>query len=811
MVGVLQNIDFAQLTDIGRVRKYNEDYVAYHIPLANSPERRFGALFIVADGIGSLGGGEVASQSASDSFVEAYYAPDLPDEDIFDRIRYAIGKANDTVRSRSEGLNLPKIGTTIAGMVVMDSGECYIFNVGDSRVYLLFDNTIEQLTQDTAIPGMKNAPLTAYIGQAGYPQPVLFKLDNLSLGHTLLICSDGLFKTMDEAEMFNFIRKRSAGQAVQKMMQTALERGAPDNVSITVVRHGAPPRAVSPLLIVAALVVLIAVIVGGVLFFANGQADSGVSIAESTLDAETNVAVALAAQAQAETATAEAAAAFALIETPLLSETIESGESPTEEAIETATETATATDEPTATSTVTASATSTNTATATATATDEPTATSTVTASATNTNTATATVTSSATATATPTSTATATATITQTPTSTATILTEREAIIQTRNAAQTETAEADSAAAEVTVLEDDAQTQTPTPQPTATPIVAFTDEDILLFAQDGGVYFPEDEIRVLLELVAGNSNRTPYTLTTSISNRIKLLSLQTATIDGQTYYDDAWCYLSLRDQNPPRCVVPESALVAAVAVPAPPYGEAVNNAMMCPSPQDCGQGGIELREGEYLEVFAYVEFELLVTTTPTPRPTRPPATVTPTPPRAQPQPQQQQQQQPQQPPPSGGGDPAPPPAATNTPDIPPTDVVPPVDPPEDPPPPPEDPPPPPEDPPEDPPDGGNTWGNVFAKLVNSAQAATRTPAPTRTPTITPSPTPTATATATATATFTPTVNPRLMTLRVRWYAVRSSTSNQVGWVIDYQLDVFNEPLVPLALDVNTVFDNVPD
>jgi len=261
MPDTLKRLDVAQRTDTGRVREHNEDYVDHRIPDPNSEEGRFGSLFIVADGIGSLGKGDVASREATAAFIKEYYNPDVDDNDIYDRIRNGVDAANDTVLGWAQHFELDKMGTTLAGMVIMDSGEAYVFNVGDSRVYRLRGNTIKQMSQDTSVSGGgKNAPLTRYIGQPSAPEPVMVYVDAIEQGDTYLICSDGLDKTVSEDEMLKVTRTRRAKPAVNKLINMANDRGAPDNVTALVLRNGSPAFNPIPVLIGLGLLVLVGVI-----------------------------------------------------------------------------------------------------------------------------------------------------------------------------------------------------------------------------------------------------------------------------------------------------------------------------------------------------------------------------------------------------------------------------------------------------------------------------------------------------------------------------------------------------------------------
>src|SRR5215510_8979017 len=141
----------AAVSDVGRVRKTNED------TFLSDPEAR---LFIVADGMGGHGAGEVASKlaveatagfirrSASDTDFSWPYGLDGTLTFDANRLRTAIHLANRRVfRAAESNDDYSGMGTTIVGLLA-NSTRVAIGHVGDSRLYLLRRGKIEQLTQD---------------------------------------------------------------------------------------------------------------------------------------------------------------------------------------------------------------------------------------------------------------------------------------------------------------------------------------------------------------------------------------------------------------------------------------------------------------------------------------------------------------------------------------------------------------------------------------------------------------------------------------------------------------------------------------
>jgi serine/threonine protein phosphatase PrpC len=273
-------LNTAQDTHTGLKRQVNEDYLGSRIPEANSPEAEYGALFVVADGVGSLGNGDVASRVAVETMLRVYYAAETSAETIYDRIRQAVIAAHEAVREEAAKRDKERLGTTIVGMVVLPDGDGWTFNVGDSRVYEVSEG-LRQITVDDAKTGGSNAPLSAFLGQTSKelvvePKPLL--LENKQI---FLICTDGLWKVVDRETVVTTVRRYSAKQATRKLIDATLNGGAPDNVTVTIVRIGRPPVPIGFWYTLATILLLV-LLTGG--FFAAGgpdllDSDDGTSVA----------------------------------------------------------------------------------------------------------------------------------------------------------------------------------------------------------------------------------------------------------------------------------------------------------------------------------------------------------------------------------------------------------------------------------------------------------------------------------------------------------------------------------------------------
>src|SRR5688572_8675227 len=138
----LRALDAAELTDVGLVREKNEDTSKMLIPPPGAPQEAMGALFMVVDGMGGLGGGDVASQYAAAEIARHYYTDESTATDPTMRLHAALQAASNVVLEQAPRLGLPRIGATAAGILLSPSGDVVVFNVGDCRVYRIRDGEI---------------------------------------------------------------------------------------------------------------------------------------------------------------------------------------------------------------------------------------------------------------------------------------------------------------------------------------------------------------------------------------------------------------------------------------------------------------------------------------------------------------------------------------------------------------------------------------------------------------------------------------------------------------------------------------------
>ena len=236
-------------TDVGRVRQENQDdYRAGELP--------GGAVWaLVCDGMGGTQGGRMASAIAVETFTRELsrsLRPGMSAGQLEQAAGYAVALSNDAVREY--GLAHPgfeRMGTTLVSAVVRDD-LALVSNVGDSRAYHITRDGITRITRDHSLvedmvqrgeltrEQARNHPHKNLITRALGAEPVLladcFEQD-VAPGDYLLLCSDGLSNVVTDQEiLYEVIHGGEDEACCQRLLDVALHRGAPDNVTVVLMR-----------------------------------------------------------------------------------------------------------------------------------------------------------------------------------------------------------------------------------------------------------------------------------------------------------------------------------------------------------------------------------------------------------------------------------------------------------------------------------------------------------------------------------------------------------------------------------------------
>jgi protein phosphatase len=245
-------VEIAGLSDVGCQRDNNEDSYAYWEAEDDSNFQRLGRLAIVADGMGGTEGGQHASRIAVETLLESYQVADSAD-DAQQRLINAFADANVRVHQKAlEHPSLRGMGTTLTAFALV-AEQLYFAHVGDSRLYLLRAGQLRLLTHDHSLVARlvengivrpedaehhpQKHVLTAAVGVTDAVQPDV-PLGPLLLerGDILLLCTDGLWGQMSDAEIARLLSSKPPVAACRALVELAKERGGPDNITLQVAK-----------------------------------------------------------------------------------------------------------------------------------------------------------------------------------------------------------------------------------------------------------------------------------------------------------------------------------------------------------------------------------------------------------------------------------------------------------------------------------------------------------------------------------------------------------------------------------------------
>jgi protein phosphatase len=242
---------WSQLSDIGKRKPSNEDFVDHFIPENIEDENKSGSLFIVADGVGGSSFGEKASEYTVHKVLYEYYQSS--DVEPGERLVNGIKRANSDIFLHSREISVDLMGTTVVAAAIRGN-ELVVANVGDSRGYLIRGPQIKQITHDHSLVQQmvddhqlteaearsfkkKNVILRS-VGAEDTVDVDIFSVDLID-GDVLLLCSDGLHKYFpDSAEIAEIIQSETIPSAAQHLVDLANNRGGSDNISVILVQVG---------------------------------------------------------------------------------------------------------------------------------------------------------------------------------------------------------------------------------------------------------------------------------------------------------------------------------------------------------------------------------------------------------------------------------------------------------------------------------------------------------------------------------------------------------------------------------------------
>jgi len=227
----------ATISDVGKKRKHNEDSYL---------DRSEDGLWVVADGMGGHASGDLASQTIVDTLARGPVADDLDSfvTTVEERILAAHRQLLEIASSRMQTM-----GSTVVALLARGRHAAVLW-AGDSRLYRLREGQLQQITRDHSHVNMlldsglitedemQDHPASNLVTRAvGANEDLCLDADiwELQPGDRYLLCSDGLDKHLDDAEIAAILGRGTVKEAARELIDQTLERGALDNVTVSLV------------------------------------------------------------------------------------------------------------------------------------------------------------------------------------------------------------------------------------------------------------------------------------------------------------------------------------------------------------------------------------------------------------------------------------------------------------------------------------------------------------------------------------------------------------------------------------------------
>lgn len=248
-----ERLKTACITDAGKLRKENEDSFC-HQKLKNGLE-----LFAVADGMGGYNAGEVASNIAVkvvSEYCTQHIEDDVKSDDVIHILDDAIAKANKVIYDESiKNKDYSGMGTTIVAAIT-NGEDMIIAHVGDSRAYILKDNSLNKLTNDHSLvaemvrDGMitedeaqrhpKKNIITRALGTDENVKVDIQKI-HISMDDTVLLCTDGLSNMIEDKIIEQMLIKNSdVNKCARELVDLANKLGGRDNITVIIAKQSSP-------------------------------------------------------------------------------------------------------------------------------------------------------------------------------------------------------------------------------------------------------------------------------------------------------------------------------------------------------------------------------------------------------------------------------------------------------------------------------------------------------------------------------------------------------------------------------------------
>lgn len=247
---IIDNVEIGWMTNRGRRRDHNEDNL-YVFNASDTDYEAKGMLLAVADGMGGHAGGEYASRIAVEKLGDYYVQENGPNAATQDMLRTCIEEAHKTIFSQAQNSAILKgMGTTLTAALI-DKTTLNVGQVGDSRAYLIRNQSIKQLTNDHSLVAEQirmglitpdeasHHParniITRALGTKEKVEPDFYTFP-LEPDDRILMCSDGLHGVVEDARTLELtLAAPNAAAACIRLVEEANANGGPDNITVVIV------------------------------------------------------------------------------------------------------------------------------------------------------------------------------------------------------------------------------------------------------------------------------------------------------------------------------------------------------------------------------------------------------------------------------------------------------------------------------------------------------------------------------------------------------------------------------------------------
>lgn len=245
------DVEFTQLSDPGRTREHNEDFLGHVLPYTPEQLRSHGCLFVLADGVGGQQKGEVASQLTVETVLAGFSSAKSGDshKTVLSRL---IQAANIKIYEQgSASASQAGMASTIVACALR-ADRAVVAHVGDSRCYLIREARIRPITRDHTIAAEQvrlgilsaseavESPNRHLLSRSvGNDLVVNVEIDEVQMqkGDLLLQCSDGLHGCVPADDIASVVtRSDSLHAAAKKLVSLANQRDGGDNISVQLIR-----------------------------------------------------------------------------------------------------------------------------------------------------------------------------------------------------------------------------------------------------------------------------------------------------------------------------------------------------------------------------------------------------------------------------------------------------------------------------------------------------------------------------------------------------------------------------------------------